>query len=74
MNPNCSSISEELGQRELCEQAPFFNVFKSSKELDVVQTIGYGSVGEDLTGVVLNMYLDTVVFGSKLTQYTRSLI
>ena len=69
MNPNCSSVPEALGQRQLCEEAPVFNISQSSSargpggEL----TIGYGSRGDNATGVVLDMYLDTVAIGGKFS-------
>ncbi|CAM1510190.1 Fc.00g005250.m01.CDS01 [Cosmosporella sp. VM-42] len=63
VNPNCSSVPKDFGQRDLCEQAPFFNVSKSSSAIGpgAVRNITYGSLGEELTGVILDMYLDTVI-------------
>ncbi|KAH6888608.1 aspartic peptidase domain-containing protein [Thelonectria olida] len=65
VNPNCSSVPTSFGQRARCEKVPLFNVSESSSVEGPggSQTISYGSLGEELTAVRMDMYEDTVVVG-----------
>lgn len=69
VNANCSTAPTDFGEQQICEGIPTYDPTKSTSVKGPIGSsqIVYGSTGENLTGVDLDYYLDTIDFGNGLT-------